>query len=266
MQSEIAHVEPHGGRLTNLLVDAERAALLKEISLDLPDLTLNDRQLCDLELLATGAFSPLEGFLKRTDYESVLDRMRLQNETLWPIPICLDVNDIQVRNLEGGQSAALRDPEGFLLAIMHVADMWSVEREKEAQSVYGFVDAEHQGISYLFNKIQDVYIGGQLEVLSLPLHFDFKQIRRTPRETRSQFKKLSWQRVAAFQTRSPIQRPQFEMTINAMRDTNANLLLLPIVGRLSRSSAAPATRQRDRRRPIPPSRRPGVRPAPHSRL
>ena len=116
-------VEPHGGSLVNLMVEEERAGVLKEISMNLPDITLNNRQLCDLELLATGAFSPLEGFMTRPDYESVLDRMRLQNDVLWPIPVCLGISDIQAKTLEVGQSVTLRDQEGFLLAIMHIEDM-----------------------------------------------------------------------------------------------------------------------------------------------
>ena len=130
-------VAPHGSELVDLLVDEERARLLKEISLNLPDITLNERQMCDLELLATGAFSPLKGFMARSDYESVLDRMRLQNDILWPIPICMDVGELQARNLEAGQSVALRDPEGYLLAVMHIEDIWPVEREKEARLIYG---------------------------------------------------------------------------------------------------------------------------------
>ena len=230
MKNDTAQVEPHRGQLINLLVDAERAALLKEITLNLPDLTLNDRQLCDLELLATGAFSPLEGFMSRADYESVLDRMRLQNDTLWPIPICLDVKELEARNLEAGQSVSLRDPEGYLLAVLHIEDIWPVERQKEASQIYGTLDPAHPGANYLFNKTGDYYIGGKLEVISLPLHFDFKQLRMTPMEIRAQFKKLGWKRMVAFMTSNPIHRPQFEMTINAMRQSNANLLLLPIVG------------------------------------
>ena len=111
---------PSGGSPVTLLVDDERAGILKDIVLNLPDITLNDRQLCDLELLANGAFSPLTGFMNRSDYESVLDRMRLQNDILWPLPICLDISDLQAHNLEAGQSVALRDPEGFLLAVMHI--------------------------------------------------------------------------------------------------------------------------------------------------
>lgn len=223
-------VEPHGGSLINLMVDEERAAVLKEIALNLSDITLNGRQLCDLELMATGVFSPLDGFMTRPDYESVLDRMRLQSDVLWPIPVCLGISDIQARALEAGQSVTLRDQEGFLLAIMHIEDMWPVDRKKEASLVYGTTDRNHQGVEYLFNKEGDHYIGGKIEVLSLPLHFDFKQLRMTPLEIRNIYRKLGWQRVVGFQTRNPIQRPQLEMTVAAMRRARANLLILPVTG------------------------------------
>ncbi len=223
-------IEYHGGPPVQLIVNEERAATLKEISLNLPEITLNDRQLCDLELLATGVFSPLDGFMTRPDYESVLDRMRLQTNVLWPIPICLGISDTTARTLEVGQSVALRDHEGFLLAIMHVEDMWPVDRKKEASLVYGTTDLKHQGVKYLLTAEGDYYIGGKLEVLSTPLHFDFKQLRMTPREIRRVYQKLKWKRVLGFQTRNPIQRLQFEMTIKAMRQAKANLLLLPVTG------------------------------------
>lgn len=222
--------QPYGGTLTDLVVDEERRTVLQEIAVSLPDITLNDRQMCDLELLAIGAFSPLEGFLNRADYESVLDRMRLQDETVWPIPICLDVSETSVRTLEAGQSVCLRDPEGFLLAILHIEDIWPVEREKEAKAVYNTVDRSHPGVRYLFEAGRDYYLGGRMEVLHLPLHFDFKQFRLTPREVRALYEKLGWHRVVGFQTRNPIHRPQFEMTLMAMRAAKANLLLLPIAG------------------------------------
>jgi sulfate adenylyltransferase len=225
-----ACTKPHGGSLINLLADDQRASKLKEIVVNLPDVTLNDRQLCDLELLSNGAFSPLTGFMTRSDYESVLDRMRLQNDLLWPIPICLDVNELQARNLEAGQSVALRDPEGFLLAVMHIEDIWKINPEKEAAHVYGTRDQAHPGTNYLYSRAGSYYIGGKLEVLSPPLHFDFKNLRMTPAEIRAMFKKLGWKRMAGFLTRNPIHRPQFEMTINAMRQARANLLLLPIAG------------------------------------
>ena len=226
----VLEAEPHGGSLINLMVDEDRAAMLKDIALNLPDIILNDRQLCDLELLTNGAFSPLDGFMTRADYESVLDRMRLQNDVLWPIPICLSISDTKARTFEAGQSVTLRDPEGFLLAIMHIEDMWPLDREKEANLVYGTTDAAHQGVKYLSNTEGDYYIGGKLEVLSLPLHSDFKQLRMTPQEIRNIYQKLGWRRVVGFQTRNPIQRPQFEMTVRAMRQAKANLLLLPVTG------------------------------------
>ena len=223
-------IEYHGGQPVQLVVNEERAATLKNIALSLPDITLNDRQLCDLELLATGVFSPLDGFMCRSDYESVLDRMRLQNKVPWPIPICLGVSEIKARTLEVGQSVTLRDHEGFLLAIMHVEDMWPLDREKEASLVYGTTDTSHQGVKYLFRTEGDYYIGGKLEVLSIPLHFDFKQLRMTPHEIRNVYQKLNWKRIIGFQTRNPIQRLQFEITVNAMRQAKANLLLLPVTG------------------------------------
>ena len=222
--------EAHGGGLVNLMVDEDRAGLLKEITMNLPDVNLSERNMCDLEVLATGGFSPLEGFMVRADYEAVLDRMRLQSGVLWPVPICLDVAAARAQNLEAGQSVALRDPEGFLLGVMHIEDIWPVERQKEAEMVYGTSDTSHPGVDYLFNRSGDYYIGGGIEVVSLPIHFDFKQMRLYPREVRRAYEKLGWQRVVGFQTRNPIHRPQFEMTIKAMRQARANLLIMPVVG------------------------------------
>jgi sulfate adenylyltransferase len=116
MSEILKSTDASGPDLVHLVVDESRAALLKDIAANLPDITLIERHLCDLELLATGGFSPLRGFMTRADYEPVLDRMRLQDGTLWPLPICLDVSEVKARRLEAGQSAALRDAEGFLLA------------------------------------------------------------------------------------------------------------------------------------------------------
>lgn len=225
-----AIVTPHGEKLVNLIVDGERHQLLKDIILNLPDITLNDRQLCDFELLISGAFSPLDGFLNRSDYESVLDRMRLQNNLIWPHPICLDISEIQARSFEAGQSVTLRDQEGFPLAVLHIEDLWKVDREKEALKVYGTVDRLHPGVNYLYQTLGDYYVGGKIEALSPPLHFDFKQLRNTPEEIRSLYKKLGWKRVVGFQTKNPIHKPQFEMTIRAMQQAKANLLILPVDG------------------------------------
>jgi len=216
--------------LVDLVVDEERRELLKEVALNLADIVLNERQLCDLELLATGVFTPLTGFMQRADYESVLDRMRLQDGTLWPIPICLDVGRTLAQGLEIGQSVALRDPEGFLLAILHIEDLWQADPRLECQRVYGCRDREHPGVAYLLNSTGEWYLGGGLEVVNLPLHFDFKQLRMTPREIWRMYGKLGWKRIVGFQTENPIHRPTFEMTLGAMEQAKANLLLLPVVG------------------------------------
>jgi len=185
---------------------------------------------CDLELLATGDFSPLDGFMTQKDYNAVLNDMRISNGTLWPVPICLDISSAMAEKLETGTQIGLRDQEGFLLAIMTIEDKWKVDKNKEAEKLYGTNDTHHPGVFYLINQLGDYYIGGKLDVLSTPLHFDFKRFRQTPEDIRKTYKKMGWKRVVGFQTRNPIHRPQFELTIKAMQQAKANLLLLPNTG------------------------------------
>jgi sulfate adenylyltransferase len=196
----------------------------------MPDIILNDRQLCDFELLSTGAYSPLKGFMTRADYESVLNKMHLDNDDLWPIPICLDISKSLSTTLKIGQSAVLRDQEGFLLGIMEIEDIWTIEIEKEAMAIYGTLDKTHPGVEYLYHKSGKYYIGGKVKALSLPIHSDFKQLRLNPLEIRNIYARLGWKRVVGFQTRQPLHRAQFEMTIKAMEKAKANLLLLPVTG------------------------------------
>ena len=217
-------------QLVNLLVSEEQKSVLKNLSSSMSDIILNDRQICDFELLATGVFSPLKGFMKQIDYEAVLDRMRLESGELWPIPICLDIPENLAATLETGQSVTLRDPEGYLLGILNIEDIWPLDPEKEALAVYNTLDRTHPGVDYLFNKSGKYYIGGEIQALNLPIHSDFKQIRNTPAEVRNIFSKLGWKRIVGFQPRQHIHRPQFEMTIQAMQKARANLLLLPIAG------------------------------------
>ncbi len=216
--------------LVNLMVDDDRAALLKELTPTMPDIILNSRQICDFELLATGAYSPLTGFMTQIDYACVLDRMRLESGTLWPIPICLDITGTQAASLEIGQSVALRDPEGFLLGVMNIEDIWPVDPDMEAMAVFNTKDPAHPGVSYLFNRSGKFYIGGEIQAVNRPIHPDFRQIRQTPFEVRQTFERLGWKRIVGFHTRQPIHRPQFEMTLKAMAKARANLLLLPVAG------------------------------------
>ena len=155
----------HGGKYVNLIVDPDRGALLKKIATDLASITLDDRQLCDFELLTTGAFSPLTGFMNRRNDESVWIDNKLQDGTLWPVPICLYVSETAARPLEAGQSVVIRDPEGFLLAVMHVEDIWKPDKEKEATLLYGTTDKSHPGVASLFRNTGEYYVGGALEVL-----------------------------------------------------------------------------------------------------
>jgi sulfate adenylyltransferase len=136
---------------------------------------LSTRQLCDLELLLSGAFSPLQGFLGRSDYESVCASMRLADGTLWPIPVMLDVPESIVGHLGDG-SLALRDPEGALLAVLHVQEIWRPDRTAEARIVLGTDDDAHPGAAYLQHETHPWYVSGILEGLQPPAH-DFRQLR-----------------------------------------------------------------------------------------
>ena len=224
-------IAPHGGQLVNLVPfpAADRVALKREAS-QLPAWDLTPRQLCDLEMLLSGAFSPLEGFMGRADYERVRDEMRLASGIVWPIPITLDVSKEFAGKLGAERRVALRDPEGVLLAVLDVADTWEPDRELEARNVFGTADTLHAGVSQLLTKSHPVYLGGKLRGLEPPRHYDFRHLRLTPRETRAQFEKLGWQRIVAFQTRNPMHRAHLELTYRAAQIAEANLLIHPSVG------------------------------------
>ena len=223
-------VPPHGGELVDLIVDPKRAGELETTSRDFASLSLFPRQLCDLELLLIGAFSPLTGFMCRNDYESVCSSMRLANGTLWPMPINLDVTEEFAKTLKPGSSVALRDAEGFLLAILHVEEVWKPDLMAEAQSVFATTDAKHPSVSYLINKTNPWYIGGRIEGIRIPKHYDFLSLRRTPAELREDFTNHGWEQIVAFQTRNPMHRAHFELTLRAAERVKANILVHPVVG------------------------------------
>jgi len=226
----ITLIEAHGGRLVNLLGDSRVSSALKDESNEYPSWTLTDRQICDLELLLKGAFSPLNGFMAQEDYQSVLESMRFADSTLWPIPVTLDVSDKFVGKIKGGEKISLRDKEGFSLAILTVSDIWQPDFEKEASAVYGTTDTTHPAVNYLFNIGNKNYIGGQIEGISLPHHYDYQKDRHTPEELRSIFAEKGWDKVVAFQTRNPLHRAHVEMTMRASRNLDAKLLIHPVVG------------------------------------
>ncbi|PYI94801.1 MAG: sulfate adenylyltransferase, partial [Verrucomicrobia bacterium] len=234
LDASITHshlIPPHGGELVNLNVDAERAAELKAQSRDFPSWDLTARHIRDLELLLNGAFSPLGGFMTMADYEGVCHNMRLTSGVLWPIPITLDVSESFAKTLKPGSSKiALRDAEGVMLAVLHVEEVWQPDREAEAKAVFNTTSPIHPGVNYLLNKENPWYVGGRIEGLQPPAHYDFKDLRLTPAELRVEFARLGWRRVVAFQTRNPMHRAHVELTLRAAKQVEANLLIHPAVG------------------------------------
>ena len=224
-------ISPHGDELINLMVGSDRATEIKSHSKEWPSWDLTARQVCDVELLLSGGFSPLKGFLNRKEYEGVCQSMKLASGLIWPMPITLDVTEDFAKPLKPGSSkVALRDGEGVMLAVLHVEDVWQPDRNAEAQQVFGSTSKVHPGVDYLLNKSNPWYVGGTLEGMQPPSHYDFKNLRLTPAELRTEFARLGWRRVVAFQTRNPIHRAHQELTLRAAKQVEANLLLHPSVG------------------------------------
>jgi len=224
-------IAPHGGELIDRISDPRRAAELKAHSKQWPSWDLTPRQVCDVELLLNGGFSPLCGFMNRADYEGVCHNMRMSSGLLWPMPITLDVTEEFAKNLSPGSSQiALRDGEGVMLAVLSVQEVWQPDRAAEAKSVFGTTSAAHPGADFVINRSHPWYVGGTLEGLQLPAHYDFRSLRLTPAELRAEFSRLGWRRVVAFQTRNPMHRAHQELTFRAARQVEANLLIHPSVG------------------------------------
>ena len=206
---------------------------LKKLKIEAANLVswdLTQRQCCDLELLMNGGFYPLNGFLNEKDYYSVLENMRMADNSLWPIPINLDVSKIFAKDLKINQKISLRDPEGVILAILEISDIYTPNKEKEAELVFGTNDIAHPSVNYLHNKAGDVYLGGKIIGIQPVVHYDFRAIRDTPNELRSFFHKVGWDRIVAFQTRNPLHRAHQELTFKAAKEAQANLLIHPVVG------------------------------------
>jgi sulfate adenylyltransferase len=218
-------VPPHGGRLLDLMATPERAAELKTQAREMSSWSLKPRQLADLELLLNGAFSPLSGFMGRADYEAVCHDLHLADGTFWPVPVTLDVTEDVGSSLEPGGTLALRDVEGTLLAVVHVEEVWTPDREAEAQAVCGTKDPARPGARRLLRETGASYVGGRIEGVEAPHHYDFVERRATPADLRESFAKWGWRRVAAFHTGEVMHRAEQEMTFAAARDLEAALLV-----------------------------------------
>ena len=226
-----AFKEPHGGVLKELYLGESAAEEEEKIKAkDYKSWDLTQRQLCDLELILNGSFSPLEGFLTQEEYDGVIKEMRLTSGVLWPIPITLDVPQKFADELTQGEQLALRDPEGVVVATMEVQDVWTPDKAKEATGVFATTNEAHPGVDFLMNHAHEVYLGGKLKGIEPPIHYDFKLLRDSPSELRGRFRKLGWRKVVAFQTRNPMHKAHVELTFRAAKENVANLLIHPIVG------------------------------------
>ena len=216
--------------LGGLLVSDKRRQELEKAAVYYPSLALTPRQICDLELLLCGGFSPLTGFLGRSDYDSVVDSMRLADGTLWPIPVTLDIQESDAERLAEEPAIALRDQTGLLLAILTPGETWQPDLRREAMGVFATTDTDHPAVGYLLNQAGRYYIEGSLEGVRLPPHYNFESLRHSPRRLRAHFAKTGWDRVVAFQTRNPMHRAHKELTDRAARDIGGHLLIHPVVG------------------------------------
>ncbi len=212
------------------LVNENRALELREESLSFTSITLSRRQLCDLELLLNGGFTPLRGFMSQAEYTAVLENMRLPSGELWPIPITLDIPSEQAERLSVGDRIALRDAEGFMPAVLHLEEIWQPEKSVEALAVYGTDSALHPGVEYLYTRVHDYYVAGRLEGIQLPAHYDFETLWDTPLEMQRLFDKMGWSRVLAFHTSNPMHRLQREMILHLAKEHETHILLHPAVG------------------------------------
>ena len=226
----MAITEPYGGSLKDLHLPSDQADAAKAEASTLKSWDLNPRQACDVEMLLCGAFSPLEGFLGVADYDGVCADMRLADGVLWPVPITLDISQEFADQLAKGESIALRDQEGVVLAILEISDLWMPDLGTEAEQVHGTMDTLHPAVDYLLNQSGPVYLGGKLTGIQVPTHYDCKHLRHTPAELRARFELMGWRKIIAFQTRNPMHRAHQELTFRAAQETQANLLIHPVVG------------------------------------
>ncbi len=220
-------IPPYGGELVGLVVQQEVRTELVSKANTLNSIQLSSRSLCDLELLAVGAFSPLDRFMGEEDYYNVLKDMRLSDGTVFPIPITLPVSDNS--NIEIGKEIALRDSRNDLIATMKIEEIFVKDLRNEAQNVFGTTDVRHPLVAEMYTW-GDRYISGHIKVINLPKHYDFKELRLTPAEVRKLLSKIGFANVVAFQTRNPMHRIHEELTKRAANEINGALLIHPVVG------------------------------------
>ncbi len=220
-------ISPYGGTLVDLVVTGEERQNLLQKASHLPSIQISSRALCDLELLATGAFSPLDRFMGQQDYENVLQSMRLQNGMLFPLPITLTVDESALTG--AGDQIVLRDARNLVVAVMDLEEVFAWDTRAEAQMALGTIDSKHPLVSEM-ERWGNRCISGKLRVLNLPRYYDFIDLRRTPAQVRGIFESIGLTRVVAFQTRNPLHRIHEELTKRAADEVGGGLLIHPVVG------------------------------------
>lgn len=213
----------------NLLVHFRHGEGLRQKAQGCLAIDLNQRQLCDLELLLNRSLYPLTGYIDKDDYENVLNSLRLCDGTPWPIPICLDIPEKLASALSPGQLLALNDQEGFLLAVLTIRDIWLPDKKIEALKVYGTDDSiSHPGVQQLFTLTNPWYVSGTVEGLNLPVHYDFKELRLSPADSHRRFALNGWRKIIGFQTDDYLHCAHREMLLHAAREVGANIFLQPM--------------------------------------
>jgi len=222
-------IRPHGGRLVDRLVKAQgEIERLAEEAARLPAIELDARELSDLEMIATGAFSPLEGFMTRRDYQSVVEFSRLDSGLPWTIPITLAVDGETAARHAPGDRLALRDAADTLYGVLDLEDVFPYDKRREAEQVYRTTDLAHPGVRYLMRR-GDWLLGGRITLIRRPAHPGFESVLLDPVETRFLFRARGWRTVVAFQTRNPVHRAHEYIQKCALEIVDA-LLLHPLVG------------------------------------
>jgi sulfate adenylyltransferase len=220
-------ISPYGGKLVDLIVKGEEREELLEKSSHLPSIQISQRALCDLELLATGAFSPLDRFMGKDDYERVLTEMRLMNGVLFPLPVTLPVDEESLPSW--GEQITLSDSRNNTIAVMQIEEIYRWDELRETRLALGTTDPRHPLVSEM-GTWGNVYVSGALQVIDLPIYHDFRELRKTPTQVRSQLSALGYDKVVAFQTRNPMHRIHEELTKIAADEVDGSLLIHPVVG------------------------------------
>ena len=221
-------IPPHGGELVNRLLSGEKRKFWVKKGEKLPSITVDNYMLSDIEMIACGAMSPLEGFMCRDDYNHVVEHMRLTSGLPWPMPIVLGVSRDQADEFDVGAQIALKDDEGTVIAILHLQEKYLVNKKREIAKVYQTTDIAHPGVAYVVEKRGDVLLGGDIDIVNMPKHKKFGEFRLTPFETRHMFEQRGWSKIVGFQTKNPIHRAH-EYLLKCALEICDGLLIHPLL-------------------------------------